>query len=635
MKDKYRHDRSYNRKCTVCGVTLFGANQAFCSREHRKYKRRFRVWDGEGKTLPDGRHLYTLLACYDWSGYSYIENDNGLSSEECLAFLTQKRCAAYNVWFSFGYDVNKILEGLPLIQATHSRSELWKNGLTHWKGYRLQYTARKFFTVSKKQRSTFHSYDTFGFFQTSFLKTLEDWHFDSIREIQRGKEERDRFALWTADAVREYNHKELELFFELVCKLRDILFRCDMLPQSWHGAGAVANIWLQNHHVQDFLVPVPSDMFEPTLRAYFGGRIDISTLGEIHGFKYDIASAYPAGICDLPSLTSLSWEFRDRAEESSPYALYHVRWEGSKQSQWNPLPYRTERGLILYPFEGEGWYWGLELLAAECAFPNCIERIAAFYPVGPLTFPLREAIQKDFALRQEYKDVGDMAHIALKLALNSIYGKLASRHGWKGKTRWNNYIWAGMITAHCRAQVSLVMAEIGQQNVVAVATDGLFIRKPIAAFPKPAPLGKWEDEGECDALFVSPGLYATFHDDKPDVYKARGLPASINYGFVLRHWGCITDLNTPGRDSVASLHSSFIGMGRAIHQKMPCGVFQEDERRVKDATVFGTTKRLPLPQYLGATGWKEYPLYPKRRRDKNISYPFRYHPELDLKLDQE
>src|ERR1035437_6456887 len=68
----------------------------------REPSRAFVAYDGEGWDTK-----YVLLA--NSIGES-ISNPEGLSSKECLDFLSQRYTPpAYRVFFSFGYDVNHII----------------------------------------------------------------------------------------------------------------------------------------------------------------------------------------------------------------------------------------------------------------------------------------------------------------------------------------------------------------------------------------------------------------------------------------------------------------------------------------------------------------------------------------------
>src|SRR6478736_2401594 len=71
----------------------------------------FTFWDGEGVTLPDGSHIYTLLAN---SKGVYIENAEGLSTETCLWWLYKNgNPDDINVIYGAGYDWNMWLKDLP------------------------------------------------------------------------------------------------------------------------------------------------------------------------------------------------------------------------------------------------------------------------------------------------------------------------------------------------------------------------------------------------------------------------------------------------------------------------------------------------------------------------------------------
>lgn len=601
-------------------------------------KRPFRVWDGEGRTLPDGRHLFTLLACTDGRSREYIENENGLTTRECLEFLTRKREKAYNVWFSFGYDVNKMLEDIPLDNDKHSRRELWETGVTKWYGWRLDYVPRKTFTVTGRGEQSYHACDVFGFFQKSFLKACEDWKIDA-EAIREGKESRNDFALWSMERVREYNFLEMDLLLELCNRLREALFDADVLPQSWHGPGAIAAVWLKRENIEEHYGAWPERMHKAVMHGYFGGRIDVAAIGEVEVYKYDIASAYPSALTDCISLASVEWK-HERTPTVVAHGLYHVRYRVARRYLHGPLPWRSVKGVVLFPHDGEGWYWGIELLAAMRTFgAEHFTVTEGWIPHGTLTYPFREAVRRDYKKRAELKARGLASNEAVKLALNSIYGKLCQHEARYGKPRWQNYVWGGFVTAHARAKVLDAMGVVGVNNCLGIATDGIFLREALpGAYKKDdehpiVPLGLWEDEGFTKMLIVAPGLYATLGGDKKKVYRSRGLPAHLNFGYVLRAWGCSTRENTDGSDSCYSTKDTFVGMGRALHQNLPCGRFIPETKHLGNVSLFGTSKRFPNPLQLSQfKTWREFELLPKPRQERCISYAYKWRKEYDERV---
>ena len=81
------------------------------------------MFDCEGHDTPNGDHIIVTIGCHDGTTYEYIKNEEGLTTKECFEFLLKERSKAINVWFSFGYDVNKILHDIDL-KGEHASLEV-------------------------------------------------------------------------------------------------------------------------------------------------------------------------------------------------------------------------------------------------------------------------------------------------------------------------------------------------------------------------------------------------------------------------------------------------------------------------------------------------------------------------------
>jgi hypothetical protein len=583
----------------------------------------FRGWDGEGITVdasnqhlhPDlaPGHYFTLLAN---SENEYIYNPKGLPTQECLDFLCYGRAPAFNVWYSFGYDVTKILQDLPLhgygsLQSLWDRTVIWRNH------YFIKYIPRKFFDVQRKGGKRFISTDVFSFFQCSFLKACKDWGLDPSG-IEAGKDARSQFATWSKEQIIAYNKEEMDLLVELMNRLRSALTVPNLVPSSWHGPGAIASRWLGNIHAKQFYGVWSPDVDIAARHAFFGGRIDCRLVGEELCEHSDIESAYPAAIANCPSLESL--EVRHVitfSPDIHPFGLYHVSWKVAPDTVWTPLPWRAKHGTILWPTEGEGWYWGIEVLAALRYFPLRFHEAYLFKHDG--VYPFREKIEKQFAWRKELKDAGDPASNAIKLGHNSLFGKTCQHVAPKGKRPpWQNILWAGFITATTRAKLLDVLQYMEPEDLIAVCTDGVFTRKSI---PNPGGLGGFElKHKKTPSLFIAPGIYSVHTQGEVVKAKQRGIPANVNFGWILRSWGCTTKLDTPGDNTDTSAYTKFIGIGMALHVDKPIGTFHEDERRIQNVSITGTSKR--LPEHPIPNRWKQLPLYVRDRPEEVISYPY-------------
>ena len=107
------------------------------------------------------------------------------------------------------------------------------------------------------------------------------------------------------------------------------------------------------------------------------------------------------------------------------------------------------------------------------------------------------------ALYEERRRLGsDTREYPLKLALNSLYGKLAQRCG---RGPYHDVVSAGLITAITRAQL---LEALGQnpRSVVMLATDAVFSREPLSLDIGEAP-GQWEEKVWPDLFIAQPGVY--------------------------------------------------------------------------------------------------------------------------------
>lgn len=532
--------------------------------------------DGEGVTCSNGDHLYTLLAASD--GRS-IKSDSGLTTEECLEFLLTYS-GKMVVSFAFSYDTNLIIRQLSLstLMRLHSK------GHAVWRGskgiYRISYTPRKSFTVSllverttseadkikamasgtprpskyKTLRST-TVWDTFGFFQCSFVKALKEWKIGTAEELAfliEMKEKRADFSDEDPDKIERYNQLECTLLVNLIRSLRDTLTAAGIKLIRWDGAGAIAAALLKMHNVKAHIER--GDEPKEVLNAYFGGRIQVLQLGEIAGpvYNYDINSAYPWVAARLPSLHG-TWQYVDYYT-TSDWALWHCKWSlsevrregifpsGQPKSRTakdgapilTPFPFRDKQRNIHYPLQGEGWYWAPLVALARKHWDVDIQGGWVFTPSDTSAKPFG-FIQQAYDQRVHFKRAADPRHIVLKLGLNSLYGKTAQGVGWRGGIPpFRSYVWAGLITA--TAQAALLGAALTKPHaIIAFATDGIYSteRLPVDIGTR---MGEWEETVYDKMIIFQPGLYVTYRGELP-AQRTRGYhPSELEWDAMLSMW---------------------------------------------------------------------------------------------------
>lgn len=560
----------------------------------------FIAWDTEGKGA--GRDHRTVLIANSQGDEIYEET--GIAWERLLDFLCHYEKAT-NVWFAFGYDVNMIFKSmpaqwrLPLFIAGKSSFELNGNK------YHIRYIPRKVLRIDKNKQKFVH-YDVWGFYQSSFLKMLEDWKIEIPAIIVQGKKLRQQeFESWSREQIREYNRQECVLLVNAMQKLflkmeeasKAVGFR--LVPRSWHGAGAIAPLLLNavNCKKHKKFLP-PKTLHEARKRAYFGGRIELFQRGHVpEFFVYDINSAYPSAARFLPSLEGKQFEYIERIDvrdlEPDTFGLVHCTW--NVDSRVGPLPYRLKNGYVVFPESGRGWYHWVEVQSAiKKGFDIKVD--SAWILPRPYNFFAKETIEKVAEKRLEFKEQKDLAHMPLKLGMNSLYGKLAQRPIQKTHApEFLELLYAGFITAHCRAQI---LSAIDLENVILIATDGIFSRVPLNLNIKNE-LGAWEQKKCHNGYFLLAGIYCYDTEKNITIDRTRGFKTMQNENKIYT----IKDVYEILKDgkSFTSKDRRFIGTKLANTSKkyFDCG-FQEIERvidwnnNIKRAMFFDDGDSLPF-----------------------------------------
>src|SRR2546422_4702718 len=81
--------------------------------------------------------------------------------------------------------------------------------------------------------------------------------------------------------------------------------------------------------------------------AYFGGRIEGLMRGTFSPvYNYDLISAYPAAIVEMPSLATATFEARERLTEDElnayDFGLVEVEWKSEVDNPFGVFPFRRD-----------------------------------------------------------------------------------------------------------------------------------------------------------------------------------------------------------------------------------------------------------------------------------------------------
>lgn len=589
----------------------------------RSKERHFCGCDGEGAGTDElGRQNFVLFRMGD---RELFRDGARLHTHELLDFICEHPRDDILVGFAFGYDVTMILRDLPESQQRRLfQPKVFGEGVSPYVWYRdfdIDYLPKQYLKIRRIKitrdntgreirkvipGSTRTIYETFGFYQKSFVKVINEFGIGTEADRNRVAENKARRSSFSSigDEERAYCKLECEMLAELMEKLREYCNAAGIIPRSWNGAGKLANALHTQHETvqaKSLSSLVPKGVADFANMAYYGGRFEITRVGSIKEkvYEYDLLSAYPAAMRSLPCLEHGAWgklsglELAARRRRNDDLLFvascsFKPR-NGERVSQTiqlGGLPIRSKEGHLFWPLQGNGIYWSPEIRSAEqLGFDIrlkegwCYEKRCDCHPfdwVEPL-FEYRKSIGKSGP------------GYPIKLGINSLYGLLAQR---KGNGKFVNLVWAGLITAFTRAKLNHAIS-LNPSRVVMVATDAIYSLDPLPNLECGDKLGQWE-EATLDNLFiVQPGLYWSPDKRKKksrglsgkffETLEIDGLPATEKFE---KEWERFHEFENSKVDvpfpSVRVPVPGFVGLKLAIARNKPqlAGIWVQEHRDI-------------------------------------------------------
>lgn len=537
-------------------------------KQHPRHKnvKPFAGFDGEGWEDESGSHRLWILR----AGEHELYTGKPLDTYEILEWLTGLPHTVYYVGFALGYDWTMILRGLPRERflRLYNREARTVGERTvalpvDWGPFRMDWIPGKRFVVwlADKPSTRFSVEDTIGCFQQSFAKAIEVWKVATPREqefIDAMKAIRSSFAEYVAkgglENLREYNRIECVLLARMMERVRDACNAQRINPSSWFGAGQLAQAIMRKNKAKDHFAEFDPPIMRAAETAYYGGFFDTSEVGVFPGmYEYDIGSAYPHIMRGLPCLAHAKLRAGNAVEGRTLYRVRWEPWEGATPT-WGAFPLRHARGermldgmeasftdalgkpaftpgTLYYPLHGEGWYWDSEVDAVNRRGEFQIEVLDAYTLERRCDCEPFSWVPELFAYRKKLGKSGQ--GMVLKLGMNSLYGKLAQS---VGRPQFSNILYAGMVTSGTRAMIHDAIRAAGPDNVVMVATDAVYSRRPITGLDEGSELGQWEGKEFGEYIVILPGLH--YAGDATRL-KTRSIPLRVieqAIGRIRQHW---------------------------------------------------------------------------------------------------
>jgi hypothetical protein len=179
-------------------------------------------------------------------------------------------------------------------------------------------------------------YDVFGFFQSSLVEAIEGIPGVATAEelsfLKSMKAKRDHLDHEPLETIKRYTALENCLLCHAMNALRSAVAEKGLNLRQWFGAGSIAAAMMKKYKVFEHW---PDDIRGENIaewqrwahHAFFGGHIELVQMGTTTErlYGYDVSSAYPAIIRNLPSMRKGQWIKRKLPEGQSMVDPFSVR----------------------------------------------------------------------------------------------------------------------------------------------------------------------------------------------------------------------------------------------------------------------------------------------------------------------
>jgi len=312
-------------------------------------------------------------------------------------------------------------------------------------------------------------------------------------------------------------------------------------PDNWISAGYLAEKVLLNNGISIPLFnEIAYEIQEIARNSFYGGRFELIKRGHIgECYLYDINSAYPYALTQIPDITQGRWFSDTKIHKKSTLGFFFIEAEVSDDVKIAPFPFVKKNRTICYPsgkFRTYVTLYELQMIQDDSRIKYKILESYQFITKKNCSYPFRKFIGSEYYKRLALKEDNEPLEHAIKIILNSMYGKMAQRTNHVIGNLFNPVI-AASITGYTRAQLYRFMQENNLENdVVAFATDSVACTKQIGKLNSTR-LGEMKlDKQGTDIIFLSNGFYR-FNGE----WKRRGIGYDHSRKLEIEHLDTIID----------------------------------------------------------------------------------------------
>ena len=438
--------------------------------------------------VSDNRHVHALdTETFNGDIFLIADSDgrylDDITADSVLDFLFSRKYEnSWNFFYNITYDGEEILKLLGKTLFAYSKTHKLS---FKFKEYSIKYIPSKSLRIVKGHHSVIF-YDIAQFFNNVGLANAYQGNIGQLAQEYLDfkalrSEFSPRFYRRNTTDVRNYCIQDCQLTKELAEKWISLFHDAfGFYPQRWISSGYLAEKVLINSGVDmPKFDSIPYEIQELAFRCYFGARFEILKRGFIgEAYLYDINSAYPFAITQIPDLTSGKWISKKSIDPSAEIGFFRIRADIPDTKRIPPFPFQRNHNFLFPSGKFETYVTLDELRACDSVIDYRILDSWQFIPKSNY-YPYKRFIENLYDKRLELKKKKDPLQLPIKTILNSIYGKTAQKVNRVIGNLFNPVICA-TITGKTRAQLYRFVIDNGiEKDVVAFATDSICVTRKL------------------------------------------------------------------------------------------------------------------------------------------------------------
>ena len=461
---------------------------------------------------------YVKLICDDVGRFKEVNN-----LTDCINFLTHVRYRGkFNWFYNIQFDFESIIKYLDIVDLR----ELYMVNSINYDGYKITYLPKKYFAIEDSNNNRYHFYDMYNFLDVSLNKASKKFLNDEkINIIDANKLNTDKqYWIDNKEDIIKYCIKDAELTKRLADYFWKIIYeKLNFYPKSPMSKGKLSEEYFGHTCKIPTINSLNAKVVETAYNSFYGGRFELLRRGYFENcYCYDIKSAYPSQIANLPNFNAGKFVKVDKLNPDAYTGFYKCR-VFSMEKNISPFKQTLSYGRNIYPNGGFiQFLTKTEIDQYERLFENSAISIEYGYEWQPknLIYPFKSEIERLYQWKDSEKD--EDIKFCVKIILNSLYGKFIQVSGDMNQTgKLFNPLYASLITSSCRAKL-LNLAMQKPDTIISVSTDSVISTEPLNVPINPT-MGDFQIDFNGQGVFIMSDVYNLWNEETQKVKsKLRG-----------------------------------------------------------------------------------------------------------------